>query len=313
MKKHILGIIVSVLLCASLLAVYTSAADITHYNVTVKQSLADFDSGSDATVNIEAGGNKWGARWADATIGTENGLDGTAHALSVKIAEYSDGDGVVLTGFECSLLGGSDTYNNWTAGKYLIIRIRNNTATPFNLTPALDVNDGADGRVRIWVNGAQQLLDSGFNTVDTKNVYALCSDGVSYGDRLCYTTIPGSFDGWMLIPMSDYAMGVGDFECISNDSFTDIDWTQVMHFTCMVQDAGGANFTVDSVALADAAAEAVTEAAAVTETAAATADAAAPAETAPATADFTAVTMLIAGAAVFTQYLLARAKAKNKD
>lgn len=311
MKKHIFGILVSVLLCASLLAVYSSAADITRYDVTVKQSLADFDSGSDATVNIEAGGNKWGARWADATIGTENGLDGTTHALSVKIAEYSDGDGIVLTGFECSLLGGSDTYNDWTAGKYLLIRIRNNTETPFNFTPALDVNDGADGRVRIWVNGAQQLLDTGFNTVDTKNVYALCSDGASYGDRLCYTTIPGSFDGWMLIPMSDYAMGVGDFECISNDSFTDIDWTQVMHFTCMVQDAGGANFTVDSVALADAAIEAVTEAPPVAEAEAAAAETAAPTETAPATADFTAVTMLIAGAAVFA--LLTRAKNKNKD
>lgn len=312
MKKHIISLLVFILLCASLLAVYSSAAEITHYNVTVKQSLADYDSGSDATVNIEAGGSKWGARWADTTIGTENGLDGTAHALSVKIAEYSDGDGVILTGFECSLLGGSDTYNSWTAGKNLIIRIRNNTATPFNLTPALDVNDGADGRVRIWVNGAQQLLDTGFNTVDTKNVYALCSDGVSYSDRLCYTTIPGSFDGWMLIPLSDYAMGVGDFECISNDSFTNIDWTQVMHFTCMVQDASNANFTVDSVALADAAAEAVTEAAAIAETEAAAADA--PAETAPATADFTAITMLIiAGAAVFTQYLLTQAKAKNKD
>ncbi len=313
MQKHIIGILVSVLLCVSLLGLYSTAETSAHYNIKVKQVLADFDSGSDATVNIEAGGNKWGTRWADTTIGTEKGLDGTANALSVEISEYNDGDGVILTGFECSYLGGSDTYNDWTAGQYLTMRIRNNTDTPFNLTPALDVNDGADGRVRIWVNGAQQLLDTNFNAVDTENVYALCSDGVSYGDMLCYTVIPGNFDGSMLIPLSDYAMGVGDFECISNDSFEGIDWKQVMHFTCMVQYASKANFTVDSIALADAAMEVVTEAAVIAET-----EAAAPAEisgteAAPKTADLTTVTILIAGAAVFMQYRLTRIKTKDKN
>lgn len=312
MRKHIIGILVSVLLCVSLLGLYSAAAA-AQYDITVKQVLADFDGGSDATVNIEAGGSKWGDRWADTAIGTEKGLDGTANALSVKIAEYSDGDGVVLTGFECSYLGGSDTYNDWTAGQYLVLRIRNNTGTPFNLTPALDVNDGSDGRVRIWPDGAQQLVDTNFGAVATENVYALCSDGVSYGDMLCYTVIPGNFDGSMLIPLSDYAMGVGDFECISNDSFEGIDWKQVMHFTCMVQDASKANFTVDSIVLADAAVKAETEAEPAAEPEAAAAAESPAVEAAPETADLTAVTMLIAGAAVFMQYRLTRVKTKDKN
>lgn len=293
MKKLTIGILVSALICLSLLSLYSAAAD-TRYKFDMKLTLADFDGGSDATENIEAGGSQWGSRWADTTIGTAKGLDGTKNALSVKISEYSDGDGIILTGFECSLLGGSETYNDWTAGKYLIMRIKNNTSAPFRISPALDVNDGSDGRVRVWVNGAQRLLDDGYKEVATENVYALCSDGVSYGDRLCYTVIPGSFDGWLLIDKADYAMGVGDYECISNDSFEGIDWSQVMHLTSMVQFAGGADFTVDSVALADASVEAITEAP-VTEAVQPDEDAPAPAEvTSPKTLDIAVSFVLLA-------------------
>lgn len=257
MKKLTIGNLVLTLLLLSLLSFYSSAAD-TRYKIDIKQTLADFDSGSNATENIEAGGSQWGSRWADTSIGTVKGLDSTKNALSVKIAEYSDGDGIILTGFECSFLGGSETFNNWTAGKYLVLRIKNNTSMPFRFAPALDVNDGSDGRVRIWPNGVQRLLDAGYKEVATENVYALCSDGVSYSDRLCYTVIPGNFDGWLLIDKSDYAMGVGDYECISNDAFEGIEWSQVMHLTCMVQFAGGADFIIDSVALADISVEEVT-------------------------------------------------------
>ena len=300
MKKYVICILVSLLLCAYLMTL-SSAAAITGYKTEIKQVLNDFDSGSDATENIQAGGSHWGSRWAEANIGTQKGLDNTANALSVSIGEYSDGDGVILTGFECSYLGGSDTYNDWTAGNNLLMRIINNTSTPFNLSPALDVNDGSDGRVRIWAGGAQQLLDTDFNTVDTNTAYALCSDGISYGDRLCYTTIPGNFDGWLLIPQSDYDMGIGDYECISNDSFTGIDWTQVMHFTCMVQDASKADFTIDCLVLADAELVTVTE---LVETEAP--EVAEPfepsettVETAPKTADFSVLAVVILSAAAF--------------
>jgi hypothetical protein len=306
MKKYVFRIILTVLLF-SLLALYPEASDI-RYDIDIKQVLNDFDSGSDATVNMEPGGSHWGSRWAEADIGTQDGLDNTANALSVKISEYSDGDGIILTGFEGSYLGGSDTFNDWTAGEYLLVRIKNNTSTPFNLTPALDVNDGSDGRVRVWADGKQQLPDTEFNAVETTNVYALNSDGVSYGDRLCYTTIPGKFDGWLLVPRSDYEMGVGQYECISNDSFDGIDWTQVMHFTCMVQDASKADFTVDTIVLADAAPAAVpepaeTEAAEVAAGAAETRP-----ETAPKTADFAALTLLAGAAAL----VLTRRKALRK-
>lgn len=250
MKNRIIFIIL-VLLCTSLFTVFSSADDGMRYDIFVKQVLADFDNIANID-NIEAGGSQWGARWANTSIGLIKGLDNTANALSVKISEYNYGEDVILTGFECSYIGGNETYNSWTAGDYLIFRICNNTPNSFNITPALDVNDGYDSRVRIWVNGAQQLLDTDYNVVETKTEYALCSDGVNYGDLLCYTKIPENFDGWMLVPLSDYSMGIGDFECISNNNFPGIDWTQVMHLTFMVQFASKADFTIDSIALADA-------------------------------------------------------------
>lgn len=151
----------------------------------------------------------------------------------------------------------------------------------------------------------QRLLDNGYKEVAAENVYALCSDGVNYGGRLCYTVIPGSFDGWLLIDKSDYAMGVGDYECISNDVFEGIDWSQVMHLTCMVQFAGGADFTVDSVALADVSVEEITEA----DAAQPDKDIPAPAEiTAPKTLDFAVSFVLLVIAAFFALYELKVAK-----
>lgn len=81
-----------------------------------------------------------------------------------------------------------------------------------------------------------------------------------------------------------------------------------MHFTCMVQDASKADFTVDTIVLADAAPAAVpepaeTEAAEVAAGAAETRP-----ETAPKTADFAALTLLAGAAAL----VLTRRKALRK-